>query len=230
MKLARTLTITDKTYPLIEERVLLELNGSGRAQFMIDAGGAAIPRFSAIALDIGYTQHDAMSRLFLGYVDQVVKVDAKRVRLFCRELSAILQARLPMELRHPTLVDVLKSVHGATYLNFSIPEKKYSTTKVPHFKNLGNGYQAIDTIGRVFAIDDYIWQQQGNGVVYAGSWADSRWPDRAVEFPESMFKAHLSSQSAEISAVPELRPGAVVNGKRVLKVEFAGNFMALTWK
>lgn len=229
MKLARTLTIDDKSYPLIEERVLLALSYSGRAQFLIDAGGDAISAFTPISLDIGYTQHASMSRLFLGYVEQSVKVDARRVRLFCRELSAVLQARVPLNLRHPTLKDVLTAVHAATKVNFSIPEKKYSTTKVPHFSNLGNGYQAIDTLGRVFQINDYIWQQQGGGVVYVGSWADSRWPDRAVEFPESMFKAHLSSQSAEISAVPELRPGAVVNGKRIVKVEFAGNSMMLTW-
>lgn len=229
MKLGRVLTIGDKTYPLIEERVLLALNAAGRAQFMIDAGGDTIAPYTPIALDIGYTQHATMSRLFLGYIEQVVKVDTRRVRLFCRELSAVLQASLPLNLRHPTLKDVLTAVHARMALNFSIPEQKYSTTKVPHFSNLGNGYQAIDTLGRVFSIDDFIWQQQGGGVVYAGSWADSRWNGREVAFPETMFKAHLSSQSAEIAAVPELRPGAVINGKRLTKVEFAANSMMLTW-
>jgi hypothetical protein len=230
MKLKRVLTIGAKTYPLIEERVLLTLNGSGKGQFLLDAGGDAIEAFNPVALDVGYTQHGILSRLFLGYIEQSVKVDARRVRVFCRELSAVLQVRLSMNLRHPTLRDVLTDVHAQTHLNFSIPEQDYSTTKVPHFSNLGNGYQAIDTLGRVFKIDDFIWQQQGGGVVYAGSWADSRWKSREVEFPESMFKAHLSSQSAKIAAVPELRPGAVMNGKRLLKVEFAGNAMTVTWK
>lgn len=230
MKLTRVLMIDGKAYPLIEERVLLALNGSGRAQFMIDSDGETIEPYTQVTLDIGYTQHDSLSRLFLGYIEQSVQVDARRVRLFCRELSAVLQARLPLDLRHPTLKDVLTAIHAVTKVNFSIPDKKYSTTKVPHFANLGDGYQAISTLGRVFEIDDYIWQQQGGGVVYVGSWADSRWPDRAVQFPETMFKAHLSSQSAEISAVPALRPGVVMNGKRLTKVEFMANAMMLTWQ
>ena len=120
--------------------------------------------------------------------------------------------------------------HAYSELNFSIPDQKYSTTKVPHFSNLGNGYQAVETLGRVFEIDDYIWQQQGGGQVYVGSWADSRWKGRDVELDDLMFKAHLSSQSAEIAAVPGLMPGAVVNGKRLTHVEFAANSMMLTWK
>jgi hypothetical protein len=230
MKLKRVLTIGAKTYPLIEERVLLTLNGSGKAQFLLDAAGETIEAFKPIALDVGYTQHGLLSRLFLGYIEQAVKVDARRVRVFCRELAAVLQGRLAMNLRHPTLKGVLKDVHAQTQLNFSIPDKGYSTTRIPHFSNLGNGYQAIDTLGRVFQIDDFIWQQQGGGVVYVGSWSDSRWKGREVVFPESMFKAHLSSQSAEIAAVPEIRPGAVMNGKRLIKVEFAGNAMTVTWQ
>ena len=134
-----------------------------------------------------------------------------------------------MELRQPTLKDVLTTIYEKTGLNFSIPEQSYSTTKVPHFKNLGDGYQAIKTIGRVFQIDDYIWQQQDSGVVYVGSWSDSRWPDRAAEIPTRFFNRQLSSQSAELATIPQLRPGALLNQKRLNSVELNGSFMVVTW-
>ncbi len=229
MKLIRTMTVSDKTYPVIDDRVLLELNGSGRAQFTIDAAGQTFQPFSALAFDLGYSQHGSLSRLFLGYVETSVRLDSRRVKLFCREWSGVLRARVPLNLRHPTLTDVLTAIHGVTQLNFSVPDAGYSRKKVAHFDNVGTGYQALSQIGRVFGIDDLIWQQQGGGVVYVGAWADSRWPSRGVQLPESMFKQHLSSQSAVIAAIPELRPGAVVNGRRLTRLEFADNSMVMTW-
>lgn len=229
MKLRRRLLIGNTEYPVIEERVLLQLNTAGKAQFVIDSQGASINPFDVVSFDLGYTQHFEYSRLFLGYIDRVVKAGPRKVKLFCRELSGILSAPMPLELRLPTLNDVLTSMHSYLQLNFAIPDQSYSTTKVPHFKNLGDGYQALSTVGRVFRIQDFIWQQKNNGVVYVGSWADSRWPDRGVQFPERLFKEHLSSQSAEIAAVPGLMPGAVMNGRRLSRVEFSGNSMAVTW-
>ena len=228
MKLVRRLTVGESVYPVVEERIKLELSGSGRGQFLLDAPGASFERFQAVAFDLG-SQHGELSRLFLGYVDQSVRVDSRRVKLFCREWCGVLAANVPLNLRHPSLADVLTAIHAVTQLNFSVADRDYSRRKMPHFANVGTGYQALSLLGRVFGIEDLIWQQQGMGVVYVGAWADSRWPARQVQFPESMFKAHLSSQSAEIAAVPELRPGAVVNGKRITNLEFAGNSMVVGW-
>lgn len=229
MKLIRQLTIGSKTYPLIEERVTLALNDAGRAQFTIDAGFDSIASWQPVALDIGYSQHGTLSRFFLGYVESVVAVGERRARLFCREMTGALAAALPMELRHPTLVDVLTAVHDKTGLNFSIPDKAYSTTKIPHFKNLGNGWQAMTGAARAFQIPDFVFQQQGGGVVFVGSWSDSRWASRSVSLPASMFMTQLSSRSAEIAALAELRPGAMMNGNRVNRVEFMQNSMIVSW-
>jgi hypothetical protein len=230
MKLNRYLTIGQITYPVIEERVLLVANDAGRAQFTVDAGADAITPGSPVIFELGYAHDAELSQLFLGYVEQSVQSGPRRRRLFWREWAAVLQMPVPLNLRHPTVKDVLTAIHAATQLNFSLPEAGYSTAKVPHFANLGNGYQALAAIGRVFAIEDYLWQQQGGGLVYVGSWSDSRWPERTVAFPDSIFRAHLSTQSAEIAAVPALRPGVVLNGRRLTRVEFAGTAMTITWK
>lgn len=229
MKLNRTLTISAAKYYLTDERVVLSLTEPGRAQFTVQTTAENIKVGSVTALDIGYAQHNDASRLFLGFVESVTPIDGRHCLLFCRELSAMLKTTLPMNLRHPTLRDVLSAIGEKTGLMFSAADKAYSTTKIPHFANVGNGYQAMDSIGRSFRIDDYIYQQQGEGIIYVGSYADSRWAEKTIDIDVSYFKDHLSSNSARIAAIPAMRPGATVNGKRITGLEFAGNFMTMSW-
>lgn len=228
MKLTKAITIASKVYQLIDERVILGINTAGRAQFTVDANGDTLKPFTAIALDIGYTQHEHDSRLFVGYIEKVNMRDKRQAILFCREFAAILNGTIPMNLRHPNLNDVLAEMSDKTDLKFITPDKPYTTFKIPHFANLGNGYQALDTVGRAFKVPDYFWQQQQDGSTYVGSWADSAWPDRDIDLPEEYFDDH-HDKSAVIPAVPSLRPGVQLNGKRVKQVEFSGSYMTVTW-
>jgi hypothetical protein len=126
--------------------------------------------------------------------------------------------------------DVLKEISRITALSFSIPEADYADLQVANFYNIGTGYQAMDLIGRVFNVPDYIWQQQGNGVVFAGSWAQSRWADLGdVVVQDSLFDRHSANESARIAAIPQLRPGVVLNGHRLSRIEFQGNHMVVSW-
>jgi hypothetical protein len=228
MKLLRALHIDNKPYPLIEEQVVLDYSTPGRAQLLFDAGGAEIKNHQIVSLCIGYSRHESMQRLFLGYVEKVNVID-KRVKIFCRELSAVLNLTLPLDLRHVTMTEVLQVIGQKTGLQFAPGSGSYSSTKIANFYNLGNGYQALDLMARLFKIDDYFWQQQGGGVVYAGSWDDSRWASRAVEIEDSMFDEHMS-HSARLAAVPALRPGVKLNGRIVSQVQFSGNHMDIQWK
>lgn len=229
MKLDRTFTVSSMAYPLKDERVVLSLSEPGRAQFTVQTAAENIKAGSVAALDIGYAAQDDASRIFLGFVKSVTPIDGKHCKLFCRELSAILKMTMPLNLRHPTMRDVLKAISDKTGLEFSAPDKAYSSTKIPHFANVGNGFQAMDGIGRAFRIADYMVQQQGSGIIYAGSYADSRWADKTADIDTSYFSEHLSSHSASIAAIPAIRPGVVVNGKRITGLEFSGNVMTLSW-
>lgn len=75
---------------------------------------------------------------------------------------------------------------------------------------------------------------QGNGKIFAGSWADSRWKGREVEIPQEMLKKISADGSRTIAAVPGLRPGCVVNassgGDRVETVTMAGIHMRFKCK
>lgn len=77
--------------------------------------------------------------------------------LFCRELAAILAKPLPLNLRHVDLRAVLEEVSKQTGLKFRVPDKPYTRVKAPFFYSLATGYQAMDSLARVFSIDDPMW-------------------------------------------------------------------------
>jgi len=229
MKLIRRLTVSGSVLDVTDERVFLSLSEPGRAQFTVQKAAEQLAKLSAVAFDIGYAADSNSQRLFLGYIDSITPIDNQHCKLFCREMAAALQVKMPLSLRHPTLLDVLKAMYDQTGLDFSAPDKEYSSTKIPHFYNIGNGYQAMSGIGRAFRVDDFIYQQQGEGVIYVGSWADSRWSDKQASVDYSYFSEQLSNTSAKIAAIPAMRPGVELNGNRVTGVEFSGNFMTLSW-
>lgn len=228
MNLERFLKIGAVSYELTSEQVILELSAAGRATFTIIASESDITPFSPVAFDINYSRFDTLQRFFLGYVESVVKVDNKQVSIFCREMSAVLSIPMPLSLRHPTLNDVLQAVSDfSDGLKFVVVDSEYAKTKIPHFSNIGSGYNALNALGKAFKIPDYIWRQQDDGSIFVGSWEDADYD--ALDIPDDLLDSQLSSNSANVLAIPFLRPGILFNDNRLKRVEFAGNMMTVDW-
>ena len=228
MNLHKVLTIGGVVYPLVSDDVRLELRTPGRATLTIKA---AAPVTGLVTLDIGYND-SLLQRHFIGYVERCTSSNAIEQILFCRELAAILSNPLPLNLRHADLSTVLAEINQKTGLSFRVPDKAYAKVKAPFYYNLAAGYQAMDSLPRVFGITDFIWQQQGDGEVFVGSWADSFFGTRSpLQLPVDLFKDYQNNHSAMIAALPGLRPGASINqGERITQVTLTGDQMAIRWK
>lgn len=228
MKLHQVLTVGGVGYELVKSDVRLELRNPGRATFTVLAGA---PLKGLVTFDLGYNDKP-LQRHFIGYVERSTAANAKQQVLFCRELAAILAKPLPMNLRHVDLHGVLEHVSQQTGLRFRVPDQPYATTRAPFFYSLAAGFQAMESLAQVFNIPDFIWQQQGDGEVFVGSWADSYFGVRpALQLPVELFHDYQGNQSAAIAALPGLRPGATINqGERVTHVALADNQMAIRWK
>jgi hypothetical protein len=228
LKLHKVLAINGEPVALVKEDVRLELRSPGRASFTVQASA---PLKGLVTLDIGYND-STLQRHFIGYVERCTAANSQQQVLFCRELSAILAKPLPLNLRHVDLRAVLEEVSKHTGLKFRVPDSSYTRVKAPFFYSLATGYQAMDSLARVFSIDDLIWQQQGNGEVFVGKWVDSFFGARApLHLPTELFDGYQDNQSAMIAALPGMRPGATINqGERVTSVTLAGTQMALKWK
>ena len=227
MKLHKELAINGVPYVLVKNEVRLDAKSPGRATFTIQASA---PVNGLVTLDIGYNG-STLQRHFIGYVERSTTASSTQQVLFCRELAAILANPLPLNLRHVDLRAVLVEVSQHTGLRFRVPDRPYAGVKAPFFYSLAAGYQAMDSLARVFNIPDFIWQQQGDGEVFVGSWADSFFGVRSpLQLPVELFDDYQGNQSAMIAALPGLRPGATINqGERITSVALVDNQMAIRW-
>ncbi|MEC4728858.1 hypothetical protein HWQ46_25415 [Shewanella sp. D64] len=169
-----------------------------------------------------------LTRWFTGYVESYRAINEQTYSIFCRELSAMMRHNMPVFLQHATLEDVLNGLNAKTGLDFVIPDKAYRVTPAPCITNHGNGYSLMDSLGAVFDIDRYVWQQQGNGTVFVGSWDDSLWANKNLPVPTSMIE-NASMDLATLPLIPALRPGAIVNGQRIRNIQLNKDTMVVTW-
>ena len=227
MKLHQVLSIAGTVYQMAKNDVRLDLKSPGRAVFTIKAESAVK---GLVTLDIGYND-STLQRHFLGYVERCTTTNRTEQVVACRELTGILANPLPMNLRHVDMRLVLAEVSNQTGLSFKVPDQDYTRVKAPFFYSLASGYLAMDSLAKIYGIPDFVWQQQGNGEVFAGSWADSFFGARsALELPLDLFNDYQGNQSAVIAAIPGLRPGASINnGERITSVALAGTQMAIKW-
>lgn len=227
MKLHKVLAINGAPVALVKEDVRLDATSPGRATFTIQS---AVPVKGLVTLDIGYNE-GTLQRHFIGYVERCTAANTVEQVLFCRELAAVLANPLPLNLRHVDLRAVLAEISQQTGLRFRVPDRPYASVKAPFFYSLAAGYQAMDSLARVFGIPDFTWHQLGNGEVFVGSWADSFFGARApLQIPTELFDGYQGNQSAMVAALPGLRPGATINhGERITSVALADNQMAIRW-
>jgi len=190
----------------------------------------AIKVNAALALELGWG--DSVTRVFLGIVEQVQSAEPGYLIVHCRELTTILARPLAIALRHPTVRQVIDEVATQTGLTFVLPDKPYCDTAIPCFYADTSGYGVLDNIGRAFQITDFTWQQQGNGAVYLGSWADSFWAGRTPALP-SEYMDGQNGNTATMPAMPKLRPQVEVmlDGARhrLSRVEFKDTQMTISW-
>lgn len=228
MKAHVVVAVNGRPFDLVRHDVRLDLRTPGRASVTIKS---STPQRGLVTLDLGYN-NQPLHRHFVGYVERCTTANSQEQVLFCREVAAVLDYPLPMALRHVDLTAVLVEVSRITGLCFRVPDAAYANVRIPYFYSLGSGIQALDSLARLFNIPDFIWHQQGNGEVYAGSWTDSYWGARpALQLPAELFNSYQGNQSAEIAALPGLRPGAMINqGQRITAVALTGTQMVVKWK
>ena len=205
---------------------VLQHDMPGTCQITISKATQA-KRHDIVALDLGWG--NMIDRVFMGYVDRVSQAENGYITLFCRELTAVLAHNYNIVLRHPTMKQVIDALSKETGLEFVLPSAGYVETAIPCFYADTSGFAILDNIGRAFKIKDFIWQQQGNGKVYVGSYQDSFWNGKKLDIPNQLMTKHKSAKQAQLAAVPKMRPNVTSNGQRIKSIEFKDTNMILSW-
>lgn len=225
MKLFKRFTCAGVEYPIVSEQISLDIDRPGVAIIQVLAKEKLAGK---VEFAMGWNFCERLTLYFTGEVETSTPVDNKQQRLLCREMAARLDKAAPVALRHATMREVLAEYARLTGISFIVPERPYADTKVPAFYGFGSAYQAMANLGAVFHIDDYVWLSQGDGRVFAGAWADSRWKGKEVSIPQGMFKQALAGDGRAMTVSPAVRPGCVINGQRVESVMFSGHEMTFT--
>lgn len=228
MKPIRDLRIDGKPFSVVEENIVLRLNGAGTGFITINDTDDKTPlRGRSVELSIGY--NDQPVKWFSGYVENDSRTGKGLRKLMVREAAAILQYPLNVSMQHPTLKQVAKHIEDNTGLHVQLPDADYTTTPIPHMTHNGNGYQLMTLIGRAFNIPDYVWYPSIDGIIYAGSFADCRFAKRPVQLPVEITKDDHGANGWTVQTIPMIRPGVVMNGHRISQVQLQGDSMIISW-
>jgi hypothetical protein len=225
MKLVKKLYINDKPVGLVAEHVYLDISTPGRADFTVRS---TAPLSGVVHFAIGDAGSGKLIDFFTGFIVRSNTVDGAQQRIFCRELSAVLWSTIPVSIRNASMSDVLGVYARKTGLSFVKVGKPYATTPCPVFQTIGNGIHGLDSLGNVFNIPNFIWQQQGDGNIFVGDWNDSRWAGKPFSLDESFFQDVQLDGTKTLQVLPGLRPGVMLNGEYITGLQLKEHFMVVT--
>jgi hypothetical protein len=151
------------------------------------------------------------------------------VRLFVRELAGVFDRAWPCSFQHPTLRDVAAWLTENSGITVTVPDAGYSSTAIPHFTHSGTGFQLLNSLGKAFAVRDYVWYQLPDGSIYAGGAESALFAGRPVDIPHEFSQGNAAGNSMTIPLIQSLRPGVEVNGQRLTKVTLTNDTMDIAW-
>ena len=222
--LTKVLIIDDEPVTnLITDDVKLALFSTGRATFTFVTSKE--PK-GLVELQIGYNV-EQLTPYFLGVIESK-HFSGGQWRITCRELIGALSFSAPVVIRFATANKVLDKL-SELGITFNTPNAEYMNTEIPCFYHNGSGLTALQQIGKVFNIENYIFQQRPDGEIYVGSWQDSGWSRSEInDFAEHPIKVK-NATSGELIVIPKLRPGLKLNGRYITEVVLSGNKQLITW-
>lgn len=225
MKTVVTLRLGDTEIPARNINLSLSLNGCGLG--FITAVTDRDCTGQLVRLDLGY--NNTIYRFLTGFVERSAKAENGAQRLFIRELVGLLDRDWPCSLQHPTLRDVINTISATSAMRFTVPDAQYADRAIPHFQHHGSGYQLLANLGRAFDIPDFVWYQLPDGTVFVGSYADSRFSHAPVDIPLEFIQCGNAGNSLTVPLIPAIRPGVIVNGQHITKVDVTDDTMTLSW-
>lgn len=226
MKLEKRLYINNEEVKLAKHMVSLKLSLGGVAIFTI-ATEMELEKHQAVRFDIGY--NNKIEPWFEGFIEKIQPAENGHQKITVKENSAILNFRLGLSLEHPSMREVINEIEVQTGLDFKLPEADYIDKVIPNFMSSGNGYQCLKAIGRAFGIPDLVWYQHTDQTVFIGAYQDCRFFNKPVKVPQDLSLRH-NGDNVTFAPFPMLRPGVIINEKRISRLDLIGDEMTAYWQ
>jgi len=215
MKIVKTLFINKEPVKYWGDDIRLFYGRPGKAVFHVESEKKIT---GLVQFVLGYS-HTEKYNYFFGYITKSVKENDNAQIIHCLELSSSLKSALILNLENVDLNEILLDISNKTGLQFVTPDQPYSKIKVSQFYNMCSGFHALDSLGEILSIENFIWYQQGDGIIFVGSRDDSYFAKRPLPIDSHLFEDQKGTDSARIAIHPGLRPGMKVNGCLVTSVQ-----------
>ncbi|MGF1696541.1 hypothetical protein L4C54_12775 [Vibrio lamellibrachiae] len=231
MKLNKRLFVAGQETKLADNKVSLHHSLGSSAHFTYQSDTAP-EQFDDVRFDIGYEENTQL--WFEGYVEKVYPSANGSHKILVKEHSCILSKRWPVAVEHATMREVIAVLSDLVGLTFNLPSDlpanaNYTDKRIPNFTSQGTGYQCLKQIGKAFNIPDFIWFQNTDQSIYIGAFEHSRFHNKNVQIPEHLTTKQVGN-TISFAPFPVLRPAAIVNGKRVKRLDLIGDEMSATWE
>ena len=230
MRIIKQLKIAGKEQTLVKDFIRLEMQTPGRCVLTVKSDVLPIQNeLIEINASLGVGE---LRRVFLGYIDKLTIIQNGLYKIVGRELSATLNSRVALNLRHVTPAKVLEEISRLTKHEFVLPDSEWTNKTLPRFQHVGGGYGALDYLLNACQVVKGFWHQQANGQIYVGECEKSVPGQKLISIDARSFK-DMSTQGGTLPLVPRLRPGVQINTAGQIyfinSIEVVEETMRLNW-
>jgi hypothetical protein len=233
VKLNKRLIVNGRPVTVASDYVRLRLSHVGEGIFEVpeelEGLGRALVEFY---VGVGGGEEYLM---LTGALTETRRLAPGRVRLAARELSAVLEMPLVINLMHPTARQVLARIEHGTGLRFLLPARAdYLDERRVDFRSYKRGVDALNLLGKKWELAEAVWFQLPDGRMYWGHWAQGPYTKGAVPIEPHLISARDDkNRTLVLPYIPALRPGMVVEAGfrfRIDGLTFSGDTVNVEWK
>jgi hypothetical protein len=229
MKIHKSLRINATPANLVSMTIRLDLFTPGRALITCTGGSPAYGQL--VEINAALADNDSR-RVFMGFVESVTQIKTGVYQILARELSAALNKRIALNIRHCTPAQVLTEISQQTGIEFLLPENAWCNQTNARFQHVGLGYGALDAILKLWSVTKGVWIQQSDGRIYVGEIEGSIPGSRTITLEPNLF-THHSITGGTLPLIPRLRPGVHISFLDTIwivhSVELSGEIMRVNW-
>ncbi|MDH5752682.1 MAG: hypothetical protein OEZ59_09735 [Deltaproteobacteria bacterium] len=232
MEINKRLVINGRKGSLIRDEVTLGLSqvGSGRFQVWLEQPP---PQRGVAEFYVGVAGQQEYLVL-VGALTSVESTQPGQYKIEVSELTMSLAQKMVINMRWPTVRDVISRVEDISRLHFLLPAGAvYLDEKRPSFTSGGTALDALGLLASKWELPGSVWYQLPDGRVYWGHWASGPYTRSPVPIKKELLRDLDESKNyLSLPYIPALRPGMVVESSfrfRLDRLVFGRDRIGVYW-
>lgn len=233
VRLNKRLIVNGHQLPLASDYVRLRLNHVGEGIFEVLEEPQGLSR-ALVELYVSVAEGEEYL-VMTGAVTEARRLAPGRVRLAARELSAVLEMQVIINLSHCTVRQVIAKIEQKTGLRFLLPAgAAYLDERRLQYHHYGRCVDALNALARQWKTVEAVWCQLPDGRMYWGHWAAGPYTKAVLPVESRLISQRDDDRhTLVLPYIPALRPGMVVESDFRFRIDgliFSGDTVKVEWR